>query len=90
MVEEQVAAARMRLAYKIANGPAYGLADQVEADRQAAIERESWQVEHRMIWDEVRACPKCERGSGGPDGPAWLHCENHLAQLSEHAAYRPY
>lgn len=72
----------------LVGGYPYARADADEERRQRELEIESWKAEHSMIWDEVRACPQCRRGTGEFDQPRWWHCLDHLEQLTEHLAYR--
>jgi hypothetical protein len=88
--DERAAVAATRAATQAARGNPYGLADAVARDRERADEVESWRYEHRLIWADIRACAKCVRGTGGMDRPVWHHCLEHLGELTEHLAYRPW
>jgi hypothetical protein len=83
---------RAVLATRRANAAAgypYARADADEERRQRELELESWKAEDAMIWDDIRACGECRRGTGDFDQPRWWHCAEHLGELTEHAVYRP-
>lgn len=88
--DEREAIATTRRASQAAAGNPYGLADAIQRDRERADEIERWRFEQRLIWAEIRQCPACERGTGGADRPVWRHCLDHLGQLNDHMADRPW